>query len=130
MNAYTSARIASTILYFVIGFQLLVVAGAPLGQYTQGGQTLGTLSAGGRFFAFVSAAVLLIMALSLQALVQKGPLTKLRTQTIRRIVWITAIYSLLGAAMNAISRSAVERPWAIVTGLVAFLSYRALKLTK
>lgn len=130
MNAHTSARIASTILYLVIGFQLLVVAGAPLGRFTQGGQTPGTLSVGGRVFAFVSAALLFLMAMSLQALVQNGPLTKLRMQTIRRIVWITAIYSLLGTAMNAISRSTVERPWAIVTGLVAFLSYRALKLTK
>lgn len=130
MTAKKSAQITSAILYAVVGFQLLVVAGAPLGRYTQGGQIDGTLPASGRMMALISAGLLLVMAFSVKALVNEGPLRNLAPRLIRRLAWITAIYSLVGTVMNSISRSPAERPWAFITLAGFFFTYRTLKLTK
>ena len=130
MTAKKSAQITASLLYAVVGFQILVVAGAPLGKYTQGGQTEGVLSTSGRAFALVSAGLLLVMAFSVKALVNEGPFKNFPTATVRRLAWFTAIYSALGTVMNLMSRSPVERPWAFITLAGFFFTYRTLKLTK
>ena len=130
MSAKTSAHITASILYWVVVFQLFVVFGAPLGRYTQGGQTEGALPTSGRFFAFISAILLLTMAFSVLALAKEGPLKNLNAVLVRRMAWFTAIYSAIGTVMNLASRSAAERPWAAITLAVFALTYRTLKLTK
>lgn len=130
MTAKKSAQITASILYAVVGFQILVVAGAPLGRFTQGGQTEGTLPVSGRIFALISAALLLLMAFSVKALVNEGPLRNFPVAVIRRLAWFTAIYSFIGIFMNLLSRSAVERPWALITLAGFYFSYKTLKLTK
>ena len=130
MTPKKSAHITASILYAVVGFQVLVAAGAPLGRFTQGGQIEGVLPTTGRSLAVISAGLLLVMAFSVKALVNEGPLRGLRPQTIRRLAWIAAIYSATGTVMNLASRSAVERPWAAVTLAGFYFTYRTLKLTK
>lgn len=130
MTPKKSAQIASSILLAVVVFQILVVAGAPLGKYTQGGQTEGVLPTSGRILAIFSAAILLFMASSVLALVNQGPLRTWKSSTIRRLSWFTVIYSAIGTVMNLASRSPAERPWAAVTLASFYFTYRTLKLTK
>ena len=58
----------------VIGFQLALVAGAPWGHLTQGGQSAGRLPAGKRGFAALSAVLLAAMALAMLSVAGALPL--------------------------------------------------------
>jgi hypothetical protein len=127
MSATTSARVAAAFLLGVVGFQVAVALGAPLGPFTQGGQVEGALPTIGRAIAAVSAVVLLGMAAIALALVGEGPMRALPRHRIRMLGWIVVAYALIGTVANLASRSAVERPWAIATSIILFGVLRALR---
>lgn len=131
MSNQISARIAGGILYAVILFQLALVAGAPWGEYTQGGQDTGTLSIGGRIIAMFSAGVLFMMGSALLALIRKGPFKDMRREIIHKFAFITVAYSGIGVIMNFASKSDGERMvWGPIT-LIGFLfSLHAYRSTR
>ena len=49
----------------VVGFQFALIAGAPLGPWTQGGQHEGALPVSGRLLAALSVPVLVFMGLAI-----------------------------------------------------------------
>ncbi len=131
MSNKTSARISSGILYSVIVFQLALVFGAPLGEYTQGGQDTGALSISGRVLALTSAGLLFVMASSMLALTHEGPFRNVKRALIHKFAFVTVAYSGLGVVMNFASRSAGERMvWGPIT-LIGFLfSLHAFRTTR
>ena len=131
MSNQISARISSGILYAVILFQFALVAGAPWGEYTQGGQDTGTLSIGGRVLALISAGALFLMGSAMLALIHKGPFKNFRREVIHKFAFITVAYSGIGVIMNLGSRSAGERMvWGPIT-LIGFLfSLHAYRTTR
>lgn len=65
--AATSAIVYALGIVGVIGFQLCLIAGAPLGHLTQGGRGSGPLPVKGRVFAGVSVLLLLFMGASVMS---------------------------------------------------------------
>ena len=59
------AHLYATICLATVFFQIGLIAGLPLGRYTQGGQHEGALPLSGRIVALVSIPILLWMALSI-----------------------------------------------------------------
>lgn len=127
MTSKTSALLASAILELVVIFQVALVFGAPLGEYTQGGQTVGALSTSARLVAGVSIVLLSVMIFALMAHAGHGPFRNTSSRIIKRLIQFTFAYAVLGTLMNAISRSPKERWWAVVTLSVALLSWNTLK---
>lgn len=117
--ARIGATIAAVLFTLVALFQLAVVLGAPLGEYTQGGANKGTLPAQGRTFAGVSAALVLVMAAAMLARTERGPLRFAPRRLIAVLAWITTTYAGVGVILNLITPSAVERAvWAPVTAVM------------
>lgn len=131
MSNQISARISGAILYSVILFQLALVIGAPWGEYTQGGQEVGTLGFAGRFVALFSAGALFLMGSAMFALVRTGPFKNLRREIIHKFAFVTVAYSGIGVIMNFASRSDAERNvWGPIT-LIGFLfSLHAYRTTR
>jgi hypothetical protein len=127
MTNRTSALIAAAILELVVFFQLALILGAPLGEYTQGGQTVGELATSGKLLAGVSVAIVSVMIFGLLALAELGPLKSRSAKFIRNLNRFTFGYAALGTVMNLISRSPKERYWAIVTLTVAILTWSSIK---
>jgi hypothetical protein len=127
MTSRTSALIATAILELVVIFQIALILGAPLGEYTQGGQTIGALGTTQRLIAGGSIVLLTVMIAGLSAYCGLGPLRKLQTKTIRRLIQFTFGYAVLGTVLNAVSQSPKERLWAVVTLSVALLTWNTLK---
>ena len=71
MARRVAAILAAAILAGVALFQVALVLGAPWGEYTQGGSTAGSLPAGQRAVAAVSAVLLLVMAGALGNLIDR-----------------------------------------------------------
>lgn len=103
------ARAAAAILIAIVVFQLALVAGAPWGAFTQGGQTAGTLPLTGRVAALVSAVILVVMALALLARADLGPWRNGRPRLMRVLAWLATAYAFLAVALNLATRSAHER---------------------
>ena len=103
------AQIAVYIFYGVCLFQLALVLGAPLGEYTMGGQTKGKLPVQGRIAAGVSIIVLVVMAQALLAIHGTGLFVNLPTSLIEFLKWFTFGYAILRFIMNWITRSQKER---------------------
>ena len=92
----------------VVVFQLALVAGAPWGEFTMGGQNKGALPRSLRMGAAVSAVIMLAQAG--HYLAQAGALTKLLDPTGNNVVnWIWFGFSIAGLILNSISRSKKER---------------------
>ncbi|MEY2694543.1 MAG: hypothetical protein RL142_891 [Actinomycetota bacterium] len=95
--------------YLVCLFQLALLLGAPLGEYTQGGGTKGKLGRAGRIGAAVSIVILLVMSQAILATQNVGLFVGLPAWLLETLKWLTFAYSVLGVLMNWASRSKKER---------------------
>jgi hypothetical protein len=89
-------------------FQLALVLGAPMGEYTMGGQTTGKLPASLRFVAALS--MLLNLAIGGHYLAQTGAVATLLPTDLNQIAnWGLVAFTGVGLVLNSISRSKKER---------------------
>ena len=109
MNVVTVASLIVVVISLgVFAFQIALVAGAPWGEYTMGGQNKGTLPTQLRVGAAVSAVIMLAQAG--HYLAQAGVLSQLLDPSWNTVVnWVWFGFSALGLIMNSISRSKKER---------------------
>ena len=116
------AQLAGIGFYMVVVFQLALVLGLPWGEYTQGGQTKGRLSASGRTTAAVSAFILVGMAQAMLAPRGVGVFATSPDWLITTLVWVTFGYAVLGFIVNWITPSKKERMiWGPVTTVLLVL---------
>jgi hypothetical protein len=105
-----------------------LIAGAPLGEWTQGGQTVGALDTVGRATAAVSFVLLWFMSQAVLAGHRLGVFRNRASRLMRVVRWLTLVYAVLGIIVNVITPSANERMvWAPVSVLLFLLLVRALK---
>ena len=103
-----AALIQAVIALGVAIFQIALVAGAPLGEYTMGGQRPGKLPGQFRVTAAVSA--IIMVAQSGHYLAQAGILNPALSPGQNAIVnWFWFGFAVLGLIVNSISRSKKER---------------------
>ena len=103
-----AALIQAVIALGVAIFQIALVAGAPLGEYTMGGQHLGKLPGQFRVTAAVSA--IIMVAQSGHYLAQAGILSPALSPGQNAIVnWFWFGFAVLGLIVNSISKSKKER---------------------
>ena len=103
-----AALIQAVIAIGVAVFQIALVAGAPLGEYTMGGQHPGKLPGQFRVTAAVSA--IIMVAQSGHYLAQAGILNPALSPGQNAIVnWFWFGFAVLGLIVNSISRSKKER---------------------
>ena len=103
-----AALIQAVIALGVAIFQIALVAGAPLGEYTMGGQHPGKLPGQFRVTAAVSA--IIMVAQSGHFLAQAGILNPALSPGQNAIVnWFWFGFAVLGLIVNSISRSKKER---------------------
>ncbi len=109
MNVLTVASLIVVVISLgVFAFQIALVAGAPWGEYTMGGQNKGTLPTQLRVGAAVSAVIMLAQAG--HYLAQAGVLPQLLGPSWNTVVnWIWFGFTVAGLIMNSISRSKKER---------------------
>lgn len=89
-------------------FQLALVFGAPMGEYTLGGQNPGKLPRNLRIASAVS--MMVNLAIAGHYLAQTGSLTTLLPRDLNQIAnWALVGFNILGLIMNSISRSKKER---------------------
>ena len=120
-----AALIGVALLGCLAVFQLLLVAGAPLGRFAWGGQHV-VLPVGLRIGSAVAIAIYGVFALlMLQA---AGAFTVLPGGLVGVAMWVLMAYFALGVAMNAASRSRPERLVMTPTALVLAAVCLALAL--
>ncbi|MEG0028925.1 MAG: hypothetical protein RR853_08020 [Aurantimicrobium sp.] len=103
-----AALIQAVIALGVAIFQIALVAGAPLGDYTMGGQHPGKLPGQFRVTAAVSA--IIMVAQSGHYLAQAGILNPALSPGQNAIVnWFWFGFAVLGLIVNSISKSKKER---------------------
>ena len=101
----------------VIGFQVALIAGAPWGHLTQGGQRNGALARQGRVFAGISMILLLAMAFSILSAAALWPLWPSWTG------WAALCVQALSTLANWATRSMPERKlWAPITSVMLGLA--------
>ena len=101
-----AAWVAVAVLGCLAVFQLLLVAGAPLGRFAWGGQHT-VLPTGLRISSVVSIAIYAVVTLFvLQA---AGVLDVLPERVMGVAMWVLTGYFVLGVALNLASRSRPER---------------------
>jgi len=104
----TAAYILVAVQIIVSLFQLALVLGAPMGEYTLGGQTQGKLSAKLRVVSAIS--LLLNLAIAGHYLAQTGIIQTLLPSDLNQIAnWALVAFTASGLVMNSISRSKKER---------------------
>lgn len=96
-------------------FQIAIVLGAPLGEYSYGGRTVGKLPSRYRISSFFS--VLLLAAIAGHYLALLGVFQPLIDSGLLSIAnWVLVGFAALAALLNNITRSAKEkRLWGGVT---------------
>lgn len=99
-------------------FQLSLAAGAPLGHFAWGGKHR-VLPPALRIGSVVS--ILLYALMALVVLAKAGVIKTVPDGVATIGTWAVAVYSLLGIAMNAISRSKLERFAMVPLATVLFL---------
>ena len=120
MNPQLAALAAAVVLAGLVGFQLALVAGLPLGRYAWGGAHT-VLPRGLRIgsaiatVVYVGAAFMILEAAGVTDLIAS-------TELARNAVWVLAGLFGIGTLMNAISRSTKERRMAAVALVLAVLS--------
>lgn len=104
-----NAAIAATVVLAALAvFQLLLAAGAPLGEAAWGGTTEGQLSTGLRVGSAISIGVYAVAALLI--LRRAGFRVRWVSHAVARIgVWVLVVILTLGALANLSSQSAWER---------------------
>lgn len=122
LTIQSSALALSGVYFLVIAFQVALIAGAPLGRFTQGGASDGALDSKGKKAATVSVVLLVIFATHVltysDAIALEVPI--LLSSILQ---WILIVYTIIGTILNSISRSVIES--AIWTP-VMFLSFGLL----
>jgi hypothetical protein len=118
MTARISAWVAAVVLVAVTVFQITLVAGAPWGEFTQGGGSPGALPPAGRFVAGVSAVILLGLAFGLLGRVGVGPAARLRPRLLAVVTWVAVGWSALAVLLNAATPSPGERAVFLPVSLV------------
>ena len=104
----TAAFILVAVQVIVSLFQLALVLGAPMGEYTLGGQTHGKLSTKLRLVSAIS--LLVNLAIAGHYLAQTGVLQTLLPEQLNQITnWALVVFTASGLVMNSISRSKKER---------------------
>jgi hypothetical protein len=104
----TAAFILVAVQIIVSLFQLALVLGAPMGEYTLGGQTQGKLSIKLRIVSAIS--LLLNLAIAGHYLAQTGTFQTLLPSDLNQIAnWGLVVFTAIGLVMNSISRSKKER---------------------
>lgn len=104
----TAAFILVAVQIIVSLFQLALVLGAPMGEYTLGGQTQGKLSIKLRLVSAIS--LLLNIAIAGHYLAQTGTIQTLLPSDLNQIAnWGLVVFTASGLVMNSISRSKKER---------------------
>lgn len=119
ITAVDAGRAGGALLAGVALFQLGLAAGAPWGAAAWGGGHPGRLPAELRAASAVSGVLLGSVAVAAAA----PGLLAVSTRT--RVLRGAAGYLALGTAVNAVSRSPVERVWSPVSGVGAALLWRA-----
>lgn len=114
-----AAWIAVGVLVGLVVFQLLLVAGQPLGEYAWGGARR-ILPTG---FRVASAVAVLIYAAAAVIVVEAAGITDVITDADmpRTAVRVLAVFFGIGVIMNAASRSPKERVMALVALVLAVL---------
>ena len=113
-----AALIQAVIALGVAIFQIALVAGAPLGEYTMGGQHPGKLPGQFRVTAAVSA--IIMVAQSGHFLAQAGILNPALSPGQNAIVnWFWFGFAVLGLIVNSISKSKKERNTGVPVLLVS-----------
>ena len=116
-----AALIQAVIAIGVAVFQIALVAGAPLGEYTMGGQHPGKLPGQFRVTAAVSA--IIMVAQSGHYLAQAGILNPALSPGQNAIVnWFWFGFAVLGLIVNSSSRSKKERNLWVPVLLVSAVS--------
>lgn len=104
----TAAFILVVVQIIVSLFQLALVLGAPMGEYTLGGQTQGKLSVKLRLVSAIS--LLLNLAIAGHYLAQTGTIQTLLPSDLNQIAnWGLVVFTAAGLVMNSISKSKKER---------------------
>ncbi|MCL3882771.1 hypothetical protein [Marivita sp. GX14005] len=111
------AHFYATACLAIVFFQIALIAGAPLGAYTQGGRYEGVLPLGGRLIAALSIPVLVFMALAILSAAGFPGLGWPRWTG-----WLASGVQLVSALLNTITPSRRERAvWAPITWVLAAL---------
>lgn len=131
LSVKSAVKVAGLILAGTIAFQVALVAGAPWGAYTQGGQHRGILSTQGRVVAGLCVLALLVMAFSLLARVSRGPFKRFPRRRLRVLYWFTTIFAALSVVLSLSTKSSIEREiWAPVTIVLLALVLFTLRRTR
>lgn len=102
----------------VVFFQIALIAGAPLGPYTQGGQHEGALPASGRAIAALSIGIVLFQGLAILSAAGFPGMGWPRWTG-----WVALGISILATVLNTITPSPRERAvWAPIMLLMAGLA--------
>lgn len=104
----------------VVGFQVALAAGAPWGVYAMGGRFPGRFPPAMRAGALVQAVILMLLALVV--LDQARVVALGWTTALPWLAWGPVLVSAISLAMNAASRSAVERRTWVPVALVMLAS--------
>ena len=113
-----AAWIATLLLIVLIGFQLALALGAPLGDLAWGGQNPGVLPTRLRVASAVTGLVIYPLIV-LVILASAGVIPRTSSPVSGPVVmWVLTGLFLLGALANAVSRSPRERIWAPVSLVV------------
>ena len=112
------AHLYATLCLATVFFQIGLIAGLPLGRYTQGGQHDGALPLSGRLIAAVSIPILLWMALSILSAAEFPGL-----DWPRWMGWMAFAVTCVICLLNWITPSEDERRvWGPVTTIMAALA--------
>ena len=109
MNIVVIAALLQAVIALGVAiFQIALVAGAPLGEYTMGGQHPGKLP--GQFFVTAAVSAIIMVAQSGHYLAQAGILNPALSPGQNAIVnWFWFGFAVLGLIVNSNSKSKKER---------------------
>ena len=107
------AYLFSTLIAFVVLFQLALALGAPWGEMALGGKYPGRLPPRMRIAALIQVVVLTLIALIV--LTRAGVVLNEYSAISKSAIWGVVVFSLVGAILNTITPSKKERMlWAPV----------------
>jgi hypothetical protein len=114
-----AAIVAVVLLGAVTLFQLALVLGAPWGAAAWGGQHPGVLPTRLRVASAVTAIV--VYPIIIAIILASAQLASIDWLPVKGAapMWVLAALFVLGAVMNAVSRSRIERIWGPVTLVIA-----------
>lgn len=115
----TAALVAAGLIGLLILFQIALALGAPWGEAAWGGGNKGQLPQKLRLASGISSLVLALAAwviLAAAGLTDSSPVPE---SWLTPLMWVLTAYFGLGALLNTISRSRLERIWGPVSLVIA-----------